>query len=136
MARVGDWESGEWGVGETAWHGSRVRDSLSVRERMVCMMAKVRIKFSETTPAQRRKMIRDLAKRLDVNESIGDLVEEMQQFERKYKMSTIDFYARFASGKLEDADSGDFMRWAIAFADYQHLLGKQFSAREVSLASP
>ena len=96
------------------------------------MMAKIRIKFSETTPAQRRKMIRDLDKRLDVNESLSELVEEMRQYERKYKMSTIDFYARFASGKLEEPDSRDFIKWAGAFRHYQRLLQIRSSQLEAA----
>ena len=97
------------------------------------MMAKIRIKFSETTPAQRRKMIRDLDKRLDVNESLSELVEEMRQYERKYKMSTIDFYARFASGKLEEPDTRDFIKWAGSFMIYQRLIERHFSSRAAAM---
>ncbi len=47
-------------------------------------MAKVTIKFHETTPQQRRKMIRDLAKRVDINESLEELIAALRKFEDKY----------------------------------------------------
>lgn len=88
-------------------------------------MAKVTIRFYETTPEQRRKMIRDLAKRVNVNESLEELITEMREFEDKYGMSTVEFYARFAVGKL--GDSQDFIGWAGDFMMYQRLLQKYFA---------
>jgi hypothetical protein len=69
-------------------------------------MAKVTIKFQETTPQQRRKMFRDLAKRVDVNESLEE------------------FYARFMAGKM--GDSRDFIKWAGEFMIYQRLVQRYF----------
>ena len=66
-------------------------------------MAKVTIRFHETTPQQRRKMIRDLAKRVDINESLEELISTLRQFEDKYGMSTVEFYARFMAGRMGDA---------------------------------
>jgi len=87
-------------------------------------MAKVKIRFEHTTPAQRRKMIRGLGKRLDVNESFESLIETMHGYEEKYGMSTIEFYARYVAGKM--GDSREVMRWAGAFDDYQALLREHF----------
>lgn len=87
-------------------------------------MAKVTIQFSETTPQQRKKMIRDLGKKLDVNESLESLIATMHEFEEKYGMSTVEFYARFVAGKM--GDSRDFILWAGAFHAYQHLLQTHF----------
>jgi hypothetical protein len=83
-------------------------------------MAKVTIKFHETTPQQRRKMLRDLAKRVDINESLEELIATLRKFEDKYGMSTVEFYARFAAGKM--GDSADFIEWAGDFARYQRLV--------------
>jgi hypothetical protein len=83
-------------------------------------MAKVTIRFHETTPQQRRKMIKDLAKRLDVNGSLEELITTLRKFEDKYGMSTVEFYARFMAGKM--GDSHDFVNWAGAFVRYQRLL--------------
>ncbi|HEV8713988.1 MAG TPA: hypothetical protein VGX03_14320 [Candidatus Binatia bacterium] len=87
-------------------------------------MAKVTIKFHETTPQQRRKMLRDLAKRVDINESLEELLAALRKFEDKYGMSTVEFYARFAAGKM--GDSRDFIKWAGEFESYNHLLRTYF----------
>ncbi|MGH7966499.1 MAG: hypothetical protein ACRERD_32515 [Candidatus Binatia bacterium] len=88
-------------------------------------MVKVTIRFHETTPAQGRTMLRDLAKRVNVHESLEELITEMRAFEDKYGMSTVEFYARFAAGKM--GDSRDFIEWAGDFMVYQRLLQKHFS---------
>ena len=87
-------------------------------------MAKVTIRFHETTPQQRRKMLRDLAKRVDINESLEELLVALRKFEDKYGMSTVEFYARFAAGKM--GDSADFVDWAGDFMIYQRLVQKYF----------
>ena len=94
------------------------------RVRKETTMAKVTIRFHETTPQQRRKMIRDLAKRVDINESLEDLIVTLRKFEDKYGMSTIEFYARFVAGKM--GDSADFVDWAGDFMIYQRLIQKYF----------
>ena len=83
-------------------------------------MAKVTIRFHETTPQQRRKMLRDLARRVDINESLEELITTLRHFEDKYGMSTVEFYARFMAGKMGDAR--DFIKWAGIFARYQRLV--------------
>ena len=87
-------------------------------------MAKVTIKFHETTPQQRRKMLRDLAKRVDINESLEELITALRKFEDTYGMSTVEFYARFMAGKM--GDSADFIDWAGDFMIYQRFLQKYF----------
>lgn len=87
-------------------------------------MAKVTIRFHETTPQQRRKMIRELGKRMNVEESLESLIVTLREFEDKYGMSTVEFYARFALGKM--GDSADFMKWASAFIRYQRLVQTYF----------
>jgi hypothetical protein len=87
-------------------------------------MAKVKIRFGQTSPLQRRKMIRELGQRLDVNESLESLIQTMHDYEAKFGISTIEFYARYLAGKM--GDSRDVMRWAGAFEDYQALLREHF----------
>ena len=87
-------------------------------------MAKVKIRFDQTTPAERRKMIRDLARSVDVNESLESLIQTMHAYEAQFGMSTVEFYARYLAGKM--GDSRDVMRWAGAFEDYQALLREHF----------
>lgn len=83
-------------------------------------MAKVTIRFHETTPPQRRQMIRDLAKRVDIDESLDEIITTLRQFEDKYGMSTVEFYARFMTGKMGDAR--DFIEWAGDFIRYHRLV--------------
>jgi hypothetical protein len=87
-------------------------------------MAKVRIRFEQTTPAQRRKMIRELEQSLDVNESLEALIQAMHAYEAQFGMSTVEFYARYSGGKM--GDSREVMGWAGAFEDYQALLHEHF----------
>jgi hypothetical protein len=90
-------------------------------------MAKVTIKFKEGTLQQRRKVIREVGKQLDLHESLDSLVAAMHEFESKYGMSTVEFYARFVAGKM--GDSRDFIKWAGAFDLYQNLLQTHFHER-------
>ena len=87
-------------------------------------MAKVTIRFAETTPAQRHQMIQDLGKQLDVSQSLEGLIETMHAYEAQFGMSTIEFYARYVAGKM--GDSRDVMHWAGAFDDYRALLREHF----------
>ena len=91
-------------------------------------MAKVTIRFHETTPPQRRKMLRDLAKRVDINESLEELITTLCQFEDKYGMSTVEFYARFMAGKM--GDTREFIKWAGIFARYQRLVQQCFKRQK------
>lgn len=87
-------------------------------------MAKVRMRFEETSAAERRKMLRELGRQLDVTRSLESLIETMHDYEEKFGMSTVEFYARYVAGKM--GDSRDVMRWAGAFDDYQALLREHF----------
>lgn len=89
-------------------------------------MAKVTIKFSETTRAQRRKLLREACRNIDVNESLESLIARMRELEARYGMSTVEFYARFAAGKM--GDCRDFIIWAGTFQSYQDLLREHFDS--------
>ncbi len=87
-------------------------------------MAKVKIRFDQTTLAERRKLISDLAQRVNVNESLDELIQTMNTYEAQFGMSTVEFYARYLAGKM--GDGNDVMRWAGAFDDYHALLQEHF----------
>ena len=87
-------------------------------------MAKLKIRFEQTTPAERSKMISGLAQRLDIDESLDSLIRTMHDYEAQFGMSTIEFYARYLAGKM--GDNRDVMRWAGAFDDYQALLSEHY----------
>lgn len=96
-------------------------------------MAKVTIKFQETTRAQRRQMLRDACRNIDVNETLASLIEKMRKLEEQYGMSTIEFYAQFVAGKM--GDCRDFIRWAAAFQSYQDLLREHFGSEAKAKAA-
>ena len=83
-------------------------------------MAKVKIRFDQTTTIKRRRLISNLRERLDINESLHSLIQTMHEYEAQFGISTIEFYAQYVAGKM--GDSRDVMRWAGAFDDYQVLL--------------
>ena len=87
-------------------------------------MAKVKINFEQTTPTQRRKIIRNLGRQLDIQQSLQTLIDRMHVYEAQFGMSTVEFYARYVAGQM--GDSRDVMRWAGAFEDYQALLNEHF----------
>lgn len=89
-------------------------------------MAKVTIKFQETTREQRRKMLREACESIDVNQTLASLVEKMRLLEEQYGISTIEFYTQFIAGKM--GDCRDFIRWAAAFQSYQDLLREYFGS--------
>ena len=89
-------------------------------------MAKVTIKFRETKPEERRQLLRDACRDIDVNETLTSLIERMRKLEEQYGLSTIEFYAQFLAGKM--GDSRDFIRWAAAFQSYQDLLRNHFGS--------
>ena len=90
-------------------------------------MAKVRMSFPGSTPQSRKKALKDMERRLDINMSLESLVEVMQGYEAQYGMSTVEFYARFAAGKM--GDGRDFVKWAGAFDDYRYVLHTHFRHR-------
>jgi hypothetical protein len=75
-------------------------------------MAKVTIRYPEHSAEDRKRLLHELKERFDINESIESLITEMNAFESKYGMSTVEFYARFVAGKM--GDSRDFIKWAGA----------------------
>lgn len=83
-------------------------------------MAKVTIKYSETTREQRREIFRQMRRDDNRAEGLKQALEEMRKLEDRYGMSTLEFYAQFTEGKM--GDCSDFIRWAGAFRAYQKLL--------------
>jgi hypothetical protein len=90
-------------------------------------MAKVTIRYPEHSAKERKRLLRELKERFDINESLESLITEMYAFESKYGMSTVEFYARFVAGKM--GDSRDFIKWAGTFDDYQYMIRTYFQHR-------
>jgi hypothetical protein len=87
-------------------------------------MAKVTIKYSETTREQRRAIFQQMWRDLSPAESLELMIGRMRELEDRYGMSTVEFFARFVEGKM--GDHKDFIIWAGTFRAYQELLRKHF----------
>lgn len=83
-------------------------------------MAKVTIKYAETTREQRRELFRQLRRDTNPTESLKQVLGEMRKMEDRYGMSTLEFYSRFIKGEV--GDSADFVSWAGDYEDYQELV--------------
>jgi hypothetical protein len=83
-------------------------------------MAKVTFRYSETTPEERKKALRALAKQVNVEESLEELIREAKKYEKKFGMSTLEFYAKYRRGEM--GDSKAVMEWAGAYEEYTYLM--------------
>lgn len=51
--------------------------------------------------------------RSELKKAIEEITKDLSDFEKKYKISTEDFYKKYDEGKVEDKE--DFMIWAGLF---------------------
>ena len=58
-----------------------------------------------------------LYKILELKKANSNIKKDMRRFERKYKLSSNEFYAKFEEGKFGDED--DFMLWSGIYELYQ-----------------
>lgn len=90
-------------------------------------MSKVTVRHSQTTAQERKKLIHEAVRNVDVNASLDELIAIMTACEKQFGMSTVEFYAQFAAGKM--GDSAEVMQWAMAYDAYNHLLNTHFQRR-------
>lgn len=88
-------------------------------------MAKVTIKHSKTLSEHELKQQLRQLREVDIEESLQECIQELQQFEKKFGMSSIEFYEKFRAGKM--GDKADIMRWAGEYEAYLYLMHKYFS---------
>lgn len=85
-------------------------------------MAKVTIRhskqLSEHEIKQQLRKLRDV----DIEESLEECTQELQRFEKRFGMSSIEFYEKYRAGRM--GDGADIMRWAMAFEAYMRLIQK------------
>jgi hypothetical protein len=93
-------------------------------------MAKIKIKYKKGGPSQLPALREALKAPVNPQESLEEVIAELNAFEQHYGMTTVEFYARFKRGLM--GDSRDFIKWAGAFEDYQYLMKKYFSVRKVA----
>jgi hypothetical protein len=88
-------------------------------------MTKVKISYKKGGPSQPPKLRDAMSREVDIQDSLGAVIAELNAFEQQYGMSTVEFFARFKAGLM--GDSRDFLKWAGAFDDYQYLIARYFS---------
>ncbi len=76
------------------------------------------------------RQIRGMTKSLDISESLREILADLQHFEQTYGMSTLEFYARFRSGQMGDAE--DFMVWASLYESYVDLTQPHLAAEKIA----
>jgi hypothetical protein len=54
------------------------------------------------------------------NEGFDDLIAELKRYEKKFGMSTLEFYEKFCRGKMDD--SSDVLIWAGLYEAYMILV--------------
>ena len=68
-----------------------------------------------------KRKLRALARqKVNPEEGLDDLVEWLKQFEKKFGMSTIEFYQKFCTGKM--GDDMDVIQWAGLYEAYMILV--------------
>jgi len=83
-------------------------------------MPKVTISTKITSAREAKKIFRELAKQTTPKASLDELMTELCRFEKKFGMSSIEFYRQFLAGKM--GDEHDMMLWAMYYESYISLL--------------
>lgn len=91
-------------------------------------MAKIKISYKKGGPSQLPALREALKEPVNPQEGLEEVIAELNAFERRYGLTTIEFYARFNRGLM--GDSQDFMKWAGLFECYQYLLKQYFDVRK------
>ena len=84
----------------------------------------------EISSEEALRRIRDMTKDQDMSESLREILVDLQRFEQTYGMSTLEFYARFRSGQMGDAE--DFMVWASLYEAYVELTQPYLAAEKIA----
>ncbi len=87
-------------------------------------MPKVTISTKNASAQEAQKLFHELAKQATPKTSLDELVTELCRFEKKFGMSSIEFYRQFLTGKIGDAH--DVILWAMYYESYISLLQTYF----------
>ena len=93
-------------------------------------MAKIKISYKKGGLSQVLALRAALKAPVNPQESLEAVIAELNAFEQRYGLTTIEFYARFNCGLM--GDSRDFLHWAGTFEDYRYLMDKYFSAHKAA----
>ena len=96
-------------------------------------MAKIKIHYKKGGPSQLPALREAMKAPVNPQESLEEVIAELNAFERQYGITTIEFFARFNRGLM--GDSRDFIKWAGLFQGYQHLMNKYFNPTKAETRS-
>lgn len=91
-------------------------------------MAKIKIHYKKGGPSQLPKLRAAMKEPIDPQESLAEVIAELNTFEQQYGLTTIEFFARFRAGLM--GDSRDFIKWASLFEGYQYLIDRYFNNKK------
>jgi hypothetical protein len=68
-----------------------------------------------------KRLLRSMAEEPEgtTQEGLDDLLDALRQYEKKFKMSTLEFYPKFLTGKM--GDETDVLVWAGLYEAYMML---------------
>lgn len=87
-------------------------------------MAKIKIQYKKGGASQLPVLREAMKAPINPQDSLDSVIAELNAFEQHFGLTTLEFYARFKAGLLDD--SRDFVKWASLFEGYQHLVAKYF----------
>ena len=93
-------------------------------------MAKIKIHYKKGGPSQLPALREALKAPVDPQESLEEVIAELNALEREYGLTTIEFFARFKAGLM--GDSRDFIKWASLFEGYQCLVNEYFNIEKAA----
>ena len=67
---------------------------------------------------------------LSQDQTISNISEELQQYEKKYKLRSEIFYKLIAGTPTEDTP--DFISWAMCYRSYFRMIQSNFSIEEIT----
>jgi hypothetical protein len=83
-------------------------------------MAKVTIQYGEMSDAEREQALRELDQPVKVEETLKALVQTLKRNERKFGLSTVEFYTRFLAGEM--GDRAEVIEWAGDYEQYVQIV--------------
>jgi len=93
-------------------------------------MAKIKIRYKKGGPSQLPTLRAAMKEPVDPQESLAEVIAELNAFEQKYGLTTVEFFARFKAGLM--GDSRDFIKWAGLFEGYQYLINRYFNTKKAA----
>ncbi len=87
----------------------------------------ITLQMSEEEALQR---IRTLTQNASAVENLREILDELHALEQKYGMSTLEFYARYRTGQMGDAE--EFMYWAFLYEAFVRLTQPETSEEKMA----